>query len=369
MSRKRRVFDIDLPDEMETGVVPKNVSDALTNRKGPMASAIAENAEAVKARKSVAEEIREENDALAHEYVALREAGHVVLDVALEDVHTSLLVRDRILKVEDEDLAELVTSVREIGLSNPIRVVSRPNGDGYELVQGYRRLNAYRALQAEEGAGGSWDRIPALVLADAPDTAGLYRRMVDENIIRKDLSFAEMAHITQVYMADPSTEAVDAAGAVKALFQSAAYSKRSYIRSFVYMLDLIGDTLAYPTEIPRALGVSLAKVLKEKPEVAQAIRAELQGRQMWAAGDELEVLRRHVSAEPQTEAPEPLPETRVRKRPDGTTRTTFHINSQAGQVKCTAGEGRLVITAKRDFSSIERTRLEQAIASLIEGLG
>ena len=49
MSRKRRVFDIDLPDEITEDQAETNDVDT---RRGPMASAIAENAEALQARKS-----------------------------------------------------------------------------------------------------------------------------------------------------------------------------------------------------------------------------------------------------------------------------------------------------------------------------
>lgn len=73
-------------------------------------------------------------------------------------------------------------------------------------------------------------------------------------MIRKDLSFAEMAHAAQNYAADPATEAQDLSSAVAALFQYAPYSKRSYIRSFAMLLERVGDSLNYPTEIPRDLG-------------------------------------------------------------------------------------------------------------------
>ena len=73
MTRKRRMFQIDIPEEAVAPPAPSGNSA----RRGPMASAIAENAEALQARKTAAEQIREENDALAHEFVALREAGHV----------------------------------------------------------------------------------------------------------------------------------------------------------------------------------------------------------------------------------------------------------------------------------------------------
>lgn len=356
MSKKRRVFDIDLPDEIETAPVPKQA----LQRRGPMASAIAENADALKSRKSAAEAIREENDALAHEFVALREAGHVIVEVPIDEVKTTMLVRDRLLSAEDAELDELVTSIRDLGLSNPIRVVKRP-GDGYELVQGYRRLAAYRRLH-EAGEGGDWARIPALVLIDAEDIGGLYRRMLDENIIRKDLSFAEMAHAAQVYAADPGTDASDIAAAVSALFQSAPYSKRSYIRSFAMLMDLIGDKLRYPTQLPRALGVAVARALKEEG-VTHSIRAALDAADWRSAEDELAILRQFAG-----ETAEPVERAAPKGKRAGATKTTFHIQSGAGQVKCTAAQGRLEIRVDRDFSSIERKRLESAIAALVDGL-
>lgn len=371
MTRKRRVFDIHMPDDVVETAVQTPEQPADRPRRGPMASAIVENAEALQARKSAAEAIRDENDALAHEYVELREAGQVVVAVPLDQVHAQMLVRDR-LQREDPELIDLVTSIRDVGLSNPIRVLPRPDGDGYELVQGFRRLTAYRQLLDETG-DAAWSQVPALVMAGAEgDIGGLYRRMVDENIIRKDLSFAEMAFAATTYAADPGTEAQDLDAALLALFQSAPRSKRSYIRLFALVLEQLGDRLAYPTEIPRALGVSLGRVMKERPEVAGQIRDALAGWDNRSVSDELEVLRRHAGTEDAT-TPEAGPASSPAKpRPAGQgarTKTTFHIRSSAGQVKCTAGPGRLEIKVDRDFSSIDRARLERAIASLIDGLG
>jgi ParB family chromosome partitioning protein len=186
--------------------------------------------------------IREENDTLAHEYVARRDPGGVVEQIGLDDVHTYMLVRHR-FPGDDLELESLVTSIRESGLSNPIRVLTRPDGAGVELVQGYRRLCAYCALLDETG-DAQWATIPALVLTGATDIGGLYRRMVDENVIRKDLSFAEMARAAQTYAMDPETGANDLSDAVAALFQSAPYSKRSYICSFAYLLDQIAQEIS-----------------------------------------------------------------------------------------------------------------------------
>jgi ParB family chromosome partitioning protein len=104
-------------------------------------------------------------------------------------------------------------------------VLARPDA-GFELVQGDRRLTAYRRLHAEAGQG-DWARIPALIVQGAGGVDELYRLMVDENVIRKDLSFAEMAHAAQNYAADPATSAQNLTEAVATLFQSAAYSKRN----------------------------------------------------------------------------------------------------------------------------------------------
>jgi ParB family chromosome partitioning protein len=365
MTRKRRVFDIDMPDD------PAPLATPAPARRGPMASAISENAEALQVRQSAADAIRAENDALAHEYVALRDAGHVVRAVPLDQVHTHMLVRDR-LPGEDMELPDLVTSIRDLGLSNPIRVLPRPDGDGYELVQGYRRLCAYRALLEDTGAE-DWATIPALVLPGVTDIGGLYRRMVDENVIRKDLSFAEMAFAAQTYAADPATDAEDLADAVARLFASAPYSKRSYIRSFAALLDALGAQLTFPSEIPRALGVDLSRVLKANPDLAEAVRRDLTALgDNRSVRDELDVLRRYVQRDEAgvpSGAADPDHLAKPKRQGAAKTKTTFHIRSAHGQVKCTAGQGRLEIKVDRDFTTIERERLERAIATLVDGLG
>lgn len=370
MTRKRRGFDIEMPDEVPTSAKETTTTGVeAPTRRGPMASAINENAEALKARRAAEVAIRAENDALAHEYVALRDAGHVVQAVPLDQVHTHMLVRDR-MAGEDLELNELVTSIRELGLSNPIRVIPRPDGNGVELVQGFRRLSAYRTLFEETGES-QWAEIPALILLGVVDIEGLYRRMVDENIIRKDLSFAEMAHAAHSYAADPATEARDLSEAVAALFQSAPYSKRSYIRSFAHLLDQIGGVLKYPTEIPRALGVALSRELKERPEITARIKDDLKGWDNRSILDELNVLRRYAGQggdEAETLSADKVGE-RQKSARQGKTKTTFHIQSSTGAIKCTAGEGRLEIKVNRDFSAIDRARLERAIAELVDGLG
>jgi ParB family chromosome partitioning protein len=85
-------------------------------------------------------------------------------------------------QVFDEDaLAELTHSIREFGVLQP--VVVRPDGDGYELVMGERRLRAAEAagLQA----------VPAIIRSTADDA--MLRDALLENIHRAQLNPLEEA--------------------------------------------------------------------------------------------------------------------------------------------------------------------------------
>ncbi|MEM0938102.1 MAG: ParB N-terminal domain-containing protein [Pseudomonadota bacterium] len=383
MSRKKRGFNIDVSDQdiegprdgprdgplKPSGPRVRALDDARESpgRRGPMASAIAENADALSARAEAEARIRAENDALAHEYVALKRAGLVTRNIPLDAVVTEALVRDR-KPGPDIELAELVASIRDVGLSNPIRVEERDDGK-FELVQGYRRLSAYRQLRDEEGE--AWAEIPAGFLPRGEGIAGLYRRMVDENMVRKDLSFAEMALTAQAYAADPATGPTDVDAAVKELFKSAGYSKRSYIRNFARLLDRIGPHLRYPEEVPRNLGIALLKRLDEDERVVQQIAAALEDWEGRTIEDELGVLREATAFDAlAAEAGAPVPNAAppggqgAGRRP----RTTFELLHRGQRVKCTAGVGQLTLKVDQDLTSVERRKLEAGIAQLLDTL-
>ena len=275
MSRKRRMFEIEMPEDNDpAGTFPAGKADRpapAAPRRGPMAAAITETAESSRDRARIAAGIRAENDALAQEHVRLKRAGLITDLIPLEAIDTHKLIRDR-AKGGDFELAELVASIRDIGLSNPIRV--EPAAEGrYELIQGWRRLSAYRALLEETGDAETWGRIPAGIAARGDGLDQLYRRMVDENIVRKDISFAEMAQLAVHYAMDPATEEHDAEKAVAILFKSAGYQKRSYIRSFVFLLDELDTALKFPKAVARNLGVEVARRLQGAPDLAPALRA------------------------------------------------------------------------------------------------
>ncbi|RVT81499.1 replication protein [Rhodobacteraceae bacterium CCMM004] len=362
MAKKRRVFEIDMPapDAAPDETFPAGKVEGRA-RRGPMASAITETAESARARTAVEAQIRAENDALAHEHVRLRAEGRVVDLVPLDLIDTTKLVRDR-SPGPDPELAELVESIRTMGLSNPIRVERA--GERYELIQGFRRLGAYRALLAETGDADAWGGIPAAVAEPGEGLDSLYRRMVDENLVRKDISFAEMALLAQDYAADPETHEMDVDKAVAHLFRSAGYQKRSYIRAFARLMHWLRRDLRHPTAIPRSLGLNLVAAIEETPEVVGRIQGDLAEWPERSVADELTVLRRHAGEDPPAPAAAPAKKPRTARA-----RTSFEVAHGGQRAKCTASAGRLEIRADRDFSTVDRQKLEAGIEALLRSLG
>lgn len=372
--KKRRVFDIDLPEDPEDTFpagkdAAKEAGDPLP-RRSPMAAAISENAEALRDRRALEDKIRAENDALAAEHVRMKKLGLIVDLLPLEAIDTWKLIRDR-AKGDDQELTELVASIRDLGLSNPIRVEPREDGR-FELVQGFRRLAAYRQLLEETGDAERWGWIPAGILPRGEDLEALYRRMVDENLVRKDISFAEMAMLALNYARDPQTAEHDPDRAVAELFKSAGYQKRSYIRQFIRVMEALGDDLQFAQHIPRSLGLKLSAALEDRPEIAAQLRAVLRDWDNRSVTEEMDLLRKAVGGEAEPEgqgaavaAAEPRPEPRSTTR----AKTTFQVASLHGTAKCTAANGRLEIKLDRDFSALDRRKLEAALARLLSEIG
>jgi len=368
MTKKRRMFDIDLPAEavaVPDETFPAGKVSEPPARRGPMATAIAETVTSTRERQEIEAQIRAENDALAHEHVRLKRLGLVVELVPLDQIETVKLVRDR-KKGPDFELAELKASITDLGLSNPIRVEARADGR-FELIQGYRRLSAYRELLEETGDADRFGRIPAAVSQPGDDLEALYRKMVDENLVRKDISFAEMAMLALDYARDPGTRVNDPEKAVAVLFRSAGYQKRSYIRTFMAVVERLGDDLLYPQDIPRALGLALARRLEEVEGLATQIRAELRGWDTRTVADELAILRRFAGEGEEAEAAAPKPATPRAAMPDKA-KTSFQFDRKDGRGKCVAAVGKLEIQLDRDFTTIDRRRLEQAVRLMLDQL-
>ncbi|WP_281968939.1 ParB N-terminal domain-containing protein [Roseovarius nanhaiticus] len=356
---KRKGFDIDFPEGEDPVPAGTPAADAPPARRGPMASAITENAEALRARQEAEAAIRAENDRLAHELVRLKGQGLIVDLIDIGAIATTKLARDR-SATRDPELDELKASIRAIGLSNPIRVEA--DGDSWQLVQGFRRLSAYRELYEETG-DDRFARIPAGINSQGETIEGLYRRMVDENLVRRDISFAEMAALALSYAQDSATEAEDVEQAVAVLYASAGRQKRVYIRHFATVLEAIGSRLKYPEAIPRALGLDLEKRISGEEGAAARIRAALGAGLASSAEAELGILRAQAVAAP----PKP-PKAQGRGGAPDAAKTSFRCTVPAGTVRCAARNGRVELTCDRDFSIEDQQRLQAAVAAFFAEL-
>lgn len=359
MTKKRRMFDIDLPEDEMPELETKSMGAGL--RRGPMATAIGENAESLRQRQEQEADIRAENDALAHEFVRLKKLGLVIDMIPVEAVQATKLIRDRSKRV-DADLAELKASILAVGLSNPIRVEQMADGN-YELVQGWRRLSAYRELLAETG-DAQFARIPAGLMAKGETLHSLYRRMVDENMVRKDISFAEMANLARAYADDEGTGCRDLDEAVNVLFATANPQKRSYVRRFAFLMRSVEKSLEYPEAIPRALGLALANRIEAEPGAVSVLTRALAAVGKRSAEVELAVLRQFAEGTAAAEDAVMVPGRAAAKRG----KTTLRMPLAAGEVRCTAAPGRVELRLDRDFSTVDRRKLEAAVEAFFAAL-
>lgn len=366
--RGRRAFDIDMPETAQAGAQAKPSGPRATMigepRRGPMATAIAETSLALGERQAEEAAIRAENDALAAAHARAKRMGLVVEMIPLDQILSTKLMRDRTMRGVETDLQELKDSLLAVGLSNPIRVERAGEGE-YELIQGLRRLTAYRALYEETG-DEVWATIPASLTQAGETTEALYRRMVDENLVRKDVSFAEMALLARAYMDDPETGCVDIAHAVKVLYGSASYQKRSYIRSFAELMDRFDKYLEHPEAISRNLGIALRQRMGEiegfSGALQKALRAIGPGQSEEA---ELAILRRFSAGDIGVD--DAAPPRGAKLAPKGETR--FAFKRPTGEASCKAGQGRVEIRGPEDFSSYSPAALKRAVAAFYDALG
>ena len=368
MSKRRRMFEIEVPAGSDAPPAPELETKSTTSpRRGPMASAVRESAEAVRARADAEAAARAENDQLANEHVRLKQLGLITDLVPIDRIDTTKLRRDR-APGTDAELEDLVESIRELGLSNPIRV--EQVGDRYELIQGYRRLEAYRQLHRESD-DAQWSHIPAGMVAPGDDLARSYRRMVDENLVRKDISFAEMAMLAREYAGDPQTPVTDVSKAVAELYASAGYQKRSYIRAFAELLELLDGELLHPEEIPRNLGLSVRKQISEGNPGRDDLLSALRKRPNRSAAAELSILRGFVSGSGMVLVRDAVgSEGTSRKSPSAAVRakTSFRLPTDDGEMRCVASSGRLEISGETDFAGYDRHRLEAAVQAFLDAL-
>jgi ParB family chromosome partitioning protein len=269
MSTGKGRFGIDtqfLAGEGGDESVDTSQAERSDRRLGPMATAIREAKQATAASSVSDEDADLMAMTLAVEMKRLRDANLDLRMVALEDIDEDHLTRDR-ADVDPEALEELKTSIKHHGLSQPVRVDLLEDGR-LGLNQGRRRLRVFRELLSETG-DERYARIPAMV-----DNVGerllAYQRMVDENLIREDVSMAELARLAIAYAEDESMKTDEA---VDALFASANRKRRWIIKEFIAVMSALGDRLQHPKGISHNLARRIVRKLSEESGRSTLIEA------------------------------------------------------------------------------------------------
>lgn len=337
------------------GITPADVQGEIGSRRrrdpGPMGVAVRESAASAQEASEALVEQRRQNATDAKEFRAAQAEGRVLVQIPLDRIATDALPRDRMdldAVASGDEMDELKASLRERGQREPVEVFVGADGS-YQLKAGWRRLTALRQLHAETSDPRFAD-ILARVTVEGEDRTALYIDMVEENVIRQDLTFAEMAQIAVQLARDPQAGTPSTDEAVARLYRSLHKVKRAYIRSFVGLLELLGDSLRFPKAVPRDLGVDVARRLQaSEPGVVSDLRDRLS-----AAGTEEEqgaILRGFLVAKDAAPVRSDAPSGGERQKFE------FHV----GEAKVTARRGELRIKADVDFTAVERQLLERAI--------
>ncbi len=275
----------------------------------------------------------------AERYRAALAAGLLVQDIPLSRIATDAMVRDR-LSEDSEAMEELKASLATSGQRLPIELYPlEPSEDGeaeFALISGFRRLSALRLLFAETG-DDSYATAKAIV-RDVPDPGQAYLAMVEENEIRSDLSHYERGRIA--VMAAGQGAYASTEDAVNALFATGSKAKRSKIRSFAELHEVLGDLLAFPTHLSERQGLRLSAAVRNG--FAREIRAAL------ATGMGTDPAAEWAQIEPVIEAAEAELSTRKEGAPGRPRKAPAPSKSEAGPGYYKLGNG---ITLIRDSDS------------------
>ncbi|UWQ19859.1 ParB N-terminal domain-containing protein [Jannaschia sp. M317] len=315
-------------------------------RPGPMGAAVRETAETLHETTEAKIEQRRRNAEDAKAWREAQEAGHVLLSLPLDRIGTEALPRDRLdleAVAASDEMEELKASIRARGQREPIEVWAE--GDGYQLKKGWRRLTALRQLHDETG-DDRFAMVVARVEGGADDRLARYVDMVEENVVREDLTFAEMAQVAISAAEDPAVDEIDPDAMVARLYASLHKTKRSYIKAFVWMLSILGADLRFPKAVGRDLGVSVARALRVPGEV-ETLRARLATAEDAQAQNRL--LQGFVEAE-------------KRGAGQGAARPAMaKLEFRVGALKVTARDGEFRVVSDTNFAQMPRDRLEAAV--------
>lgn len=328
---------------------PETIPDKAPRERsvGPMGAAVREAAESLQGSTEAKIEQRRRNSDDAKAYRLAHEEGRVLVDLPLVQISTQDLPRDRLaleVVATSDEMEELKASIRARGQKEPIEVYPGAEGQ-FELKKGWRRFTALSQLFAETG-DSDFATVVARVEGVPQERISRYVDMVEENVVREDLSFGEMAHVAIVAAQDKNVPEESAEVLVGRLYGALHKMKRSYIRSFVYLLEALEEDLPFPKEVARNLGVEVARALKAGQGGVASLRSELSrcssGLEQTATltaflkGGEVKVINEPVHA-----------------------REKFEF--RAGGFRVVARKGEVRIVGQEDFTTVSREKLARAV--------
>jgi len=192
----------------------------------------------------------------------LREAeekGLLITEIPTDAINADAMIRDRAV-IDADELSELRISIRASGLRLPIEVYETE--DGFALLSGYRRLLAVRELH-DIYDEPQYKKIKAIVRPKA-DIATSFSAMVEENEIRANLSHYERGRIAVIAAQQQAFASTDVA--VTQMFKAASAAKRSKIKAFAEVFEVLGDLLRFPQALSERRGLRLSNALRQGAE-------------------------------------------------------------------------------------------------------
>ena len=186
-----------------------------------------------------------------------------IVEIPLSELHTFENHPFRV--VDDENMEEMVESVKEYGVLVP--AIARPRAEGgYELISGHRRKHA------SELAGK--DTMPVIVRDYDNDEAVVI--MVDANIQREDILVSERAKAYQMKYEAMKHQGKAQGISLKAMSEQAGESMKT-IQRLICIASLDEKLLAMVDEKKLGLrqGVDLSFIPQEQQKIVYEVISEM----------------------------------------------------------------------------------------------
>ncbi|MGR3319573.1 MAG: ParB/RepB/Spo0J family partition protein [Candidatus Anammoxibacter sp.] len=115
-----------------------------------------------------------------------------IINISLNDIDISSESFDRFLFSYNRDFTEIVDSIKEVGLINPVILQDRNNSNGrYTIVCGYQRVKAYSELRKTA--------IPGRVISDAENNE-LTLLSFNDNLFSREFNEIEKAIVIKTFL-------------------------------------------------------------------------------------------------------------------------------------------------------------------------